>query len=203
MIPLLSMAAIGTRRRIIAALAAIALTASSFAANPPATDFEQACDLIDTLPIDRVEGLWRHEADDMTLLIMREPHSRTIYGVFVVESPDCRLEPGCRIGELEDIGDNQKFRMRIMSSWKKGMLGSPIVCAATLDGGSDRLSIESRSLKVSLSPSIVLPRLLDMLRLGVRIKINDPAEKLHDGWRKIYPVAPDGASVNAPRTIYL
>lgn len=167
-------------------------------------DYPAACRMLDSLPLDRVEGIWHHYGDDLTLLVIRDSRSSTgFYGVYVLESPDCRLNPGDRIGDMTPSAEPDVMRLRIMTSWSKGTLSHPADFLARLSSAGDVIRIEGKGLKVRLSPSVVIPRLLDVLRLGIRLKIDDPLDKLPDGWRKLYPTYPQGGTSPSGYPIYL
>ena len=154
---------------------------------PADLDRESAAEVLSYLPLRGPEGLWEFEPDEVTLMILADKQYPGQYGIYVVDAVDCRLQPGLRIGYLEESLDRNSFHLRLMSHWKKNSVDLPVKGAATLNDKDGILKIEGGSLKFSISPSIVLPNLLSLLRLRVGIKLNNPEQNLPTGLRRVYP----------------
>ena len=155
---------------------------TSGALTPPA-DILEARELCDQTDLHPVEGLWLCPEDDITLLIMRDNASEHRYSIVVVESADCSLSNGMEIGSLTISPDPNKFKLKLFTRIKKGILSSPCEAAATYSAANESMRIEKPSLKISFQPG----RLLPYFWRTVRVKVNNPAEKVPEGMIKVYP----------------
>lgn len=163
-------------------------------------DVCSAAELCANLPISSIEGIWEYPADEITLLILQDLWKKGIYNVYIIDAVDCRLEPGIKIGEATESPDPTQFRLSLCSSIKRGLPGMPKDCLAKLNKNGESLLISAPKIKVVLSPSIMLPRLWNAIRLSLRMKVENPIERLPEGWRKIYPSYDgNGSSSSKPR----
>ena len=167
-----------------------------------ALNYNSAVDLCAALPLSPIEGIWEYPDDDISLLILADKWRKGKFGVYVIEAVDCRLYPGMKIGEASASADPLQFRLELCSKIKKGLPGTPVNCLAKLSRSAESLIIQAPKLRISLSPSLMLPTLWNKLRLSLRIKTSNPIDKLPEGWRKIYP-SYDGNGSSASSCRYL
>ena len=161
---------------------------------------EGAEEFLSTLPLIPIEGIWEYPADEVALMVVREPMIKGRFGIFLVESVDCRLYPGMRLGWIEESPKSGKFRISLSSRLRNGIPAGHIEGVATLADGNESLLIEMPQVKLSLSPSLLLPTLWNRLRLAVRLKVKDPLEQLPQGWIRTFPSYDlNGSRRNHPR----
>lgn len=185
----------------LATLAAVLLaTPVSFAEDeelPDAIpiDIVDAVVLCDSLPLKSIEGLWYYPEDRVTVLILgcEKPGC---YEIFVVESEDCSLIPGEKIGELTESADPLKYRLTLFSDLKEGRLCNPIECMAVYSEKNESLNIEKPKLNIRINPLGVLPQFWRTIRMSVE----NPAGKLSEGMIRVYPSYDgNGSSRRQPR----
>lgn len=163
-------------------------------------DLNSAAQLCSSLPITSIEGIWEYPDDEIYLLILKDKWEKGRYNVYVIDAVDCRLKPGMKIGEATESPDPLQFRLSLCSGIKKGVPGVAKDCLAKLNKNGEALYISSPKLKIVITPSILMPRLWNYLRLTPRVSVSNPVEKLPDGWRKIYPnYDGNGSSISSPR----
>lgn len=155
--------------------------------SPAILDRESAEEYLSQLPLRGPEGLWEFAPDEVTVMILSDRHMRGRYRIYIVDSVDCRLTPGMELGYLEESVDSSKFRLRLMSHWKKSLLDIPVKGTATLDSKGETLIIEGKSVRLSLTPSVILPNLMSLLRMRVGLRIKDPEDRLPRGFHRIFP----------------
>lgn len=159
-----------------------------------------AQNLCSNIPLSPLEGIWEYPADEVTLMILRNKWEKGHYDVYVVEAVDCRLDAGMRIGYAVDSADPNQFKLALCSKIKGGLPGGFINCLAKLDKNGESLRIQAPKMKLTLNPSLVLPVLWNKLRIGVRMKTNDPMENFPEGWIRVYPSYDgNGSSLSQPR----
>ena len=168
--------------KILLVLACLLCNPATKAWQPPA-DIVEAMELCDRTDLHPVEGLWLCPEDDTTLLIMRDNANENRYSIVVVESADCSLQTGMEIGTLSISPDPNKFKLRLFTKVKKGILSAPCEAAATYSSVNESMRIEKPSVKFSFQPG----RLLPYLWRTARFKVSNPAEKVPEGMIKIYP----------------
>lgn len=150
----------------------------------------------DTAPLYPAEGIWEYPEDGLTVLIRHRSASAGIYDVVAIDSEDTRISPGNVIGRLESTPDPRQFRMILHTKARKGVLGSPVQCLATLSAEGDALFVKSKKTKVIFNPALLLPRFWRV----ARIRTSDPLEKLPAGMIKVYPSYDgNGSSRHHPR----
>ncbi|MDE6811265.1 MAG: hypothetical protein K2J15_02825 [Muribaculaceae bacterium] len=171
------------------------LSAAGYRTTGPLTP-ENAEQLLCNLPLEAEEGIWYSPADNMYLLILKDLSSSDSLGIFILTTEDCRLEPGMRIGTLSATADPRLYRLSLMTRYhpKKG-LHLPLDATAKANSNFSRLTIDSPKLRFSFSPSVIIPNLLDMLRMRVNIRYSDPKDKIRDGWIKTYPYTDSESSI--------
>lgn len=149
---------------------------------------------LDSYPVSGPEGLWGFEPDEVALLVLKDRIMPGEFAIYVVDAVDSRLVPGRRIGTLEETIETNTYRITLFSRWNKNRLHTPLKGRAVIDSKSSAMRIEGKSAKFSVTPNIILPNLLGLLRLRVRINVNDPESKIPSGLKKIYPSSGDLAS---------
>lgn len=163
---------------------------------PPA-DILEAKELCDKGDLQAVEGLWLYPEDEVTVLIYRETGQKGTYGIYVVESADCSLNPGDRIGSLQASPDPDKFKMKLYTAMKKGVPGVPCNASARLSRNHESITVTKPSLKLRFQPNRLLPYFWRI----VNVSIKNP-ESVPEGMIKIYP-SYDGNDSSRRETRYL
>lgn len=136
---------------------------------------------------DPIEGIWEYPADETSLIILRNPTAKGVYDIYLYESVDCRFSRGMRVGTATATADPKQFSLSLCSRLRKNILTSPLPCAGKLSADADILYIQAPKVKLSITPSILLPTLWNTLRLSTRIRVENPADKLPSGLRKVFP----------------
>ncbi len=163
---------------------------------------ENAEKYLATLPLSPIEGIWEYPADETSLIILKSRHDKGHYDIYLLESVDCSLHPGMNVGQIEESADKTQFSIKLKTKLNKGLLTSPLPCSGKLSGNSDILYIKSPKIKVSFTPSLFLPTLMKVLRLGFRVRTESPADKVPDGIIKTFPTF-DGNSPASSSPRYL
>lgn len=183
-------------------MTACALWAETSADAPVSVSGSEYTDLLsgrqycDTAPLDRIEGIWEYPDDGVTVLIRRQGATTGIYEVVAIDSEDTRITPGNIIGQLESSPDPRQFRLTLLTKARKGVLGTPAQCLATLSTEGDALFVKSKKTKIIFNPSVLLPRFWRV----ARIRTSDPLDKMPAGMIKVYPSYDgNGSSRRQPR----
>lgn len=161
--------------------------------NPPADIIEakEFCDNADLRPI---EGLWIYPEDETTVMIYRADTPGK-YEIWIVESPDCSLTPGMKIGELQTTPDPDKYSINLFTQIKKGILKAPCSATATYSETKESLTFKKPSFRIRLNPSRLLPYFWRMVSVSFGNK-----EAAPEGMIKIYPSYDhNGSSRRYPR----
>ncbi|MDE6716731.1 MAG: hypothetical protein K2J70_00930 [Muribaculaceae bacterium] len=168
-------------------MCALLIFGNVLASTKEISDMGRAREYCDSAPLERIEGIWRFPADDTVVLIRRDRGRKTKgYELIVVSSPDCRLSPGDRIGEITAGPDPSKMKLSLCRSKRDGIFFDPGNCAIQFNDKEGTIKIEKRTLKLRISSTIY--RLLPQFwRLVSMVKTDDPQEKLPDGLVRIYP----------------
>lgn len=167
-------------------------------AEEPIMDMGAAIDYCSSRALTGPEGIWEFPEDQTRVLITRRKESPYHYDIKVVSSPDCRLQPGEKIGEMEESAKPGKLRISLYASRRKNLLTDMRHCAGDYQARTGRILIEPRSVKLSLRNSMrhalqpldILPKFW----LLFSIKVNDPAAALPTGLIRLYP-----SSISSPR----
>ena len=160
------------------------------AAAQKVADMGQALEYCRLHPLDKVEGIWEFPEDNTVVLISSSSKKRRTYDLTIVSTPDCRLKPGEKIGEMSSSVDSDKFRLSLFTSRKDGILTDPSDCLATLNDREGSITIEKRKFKISSRISRYLPKFWRLLSL---FSVSSPADKLPQGLIRIFPSpAPHG-----------
>lgn len=165
-------------------------------------DISEARELADRLPLSLVEGIWEYPGDGIVVFIAGDQREPYRYNITVVQSDDVRLTPGVLLGTLTESAVPEKFRMSLYTTVKHGLPAKMGDCLATLDAGRGALLVETKKVSVRFTPSLILPLFWNKLRLGMRVSMSDPLDKLPVGLRRIYPETP-GSDIKGAKTIYL
>ena len=172
--------------RLLIILAAISVFPGLCKAGTPevaALDYGLAQEYCDRTELTDPEGIWQFPDDETTVLIRRSPHSQSKFEIFVIETPDCRLNPGDKLGELQRSADLSKFQLNLYTRRKTGILTDSRSCSAELKDNGDAFIMHPRKLKLSLRTMWFLPRFWRSLR----INIDDPSSQLPYGMIRLYP----------------
>lgn len=183
--------------RMLAATWLIAAVSGTTAcAVVPPADYLEATALCDGADLRPVEGLWTYPDDDVTVLIYRSEDSKGVYDIFVVESADCSLRPGMRLGELRTSADPDKFTIKLFTAVRNGVLTMPHEASATFSEAKESLTVKrNSSLKLSLNPTRLLPSFWRIASISINSRESAP-----EGMIKIYPSYDgNGSTRRAPR----
>lgn len=148
------------------------------------SDMGRAIDYCLQNPLDRIEGIYEFPEDNMEVLVRLADQKRRRYEIIVITTPDCRLAPGEKIGEMTGSIDPDKFHLSLYTSRKAGLLSDPGNCLAEFDENDGAIRIEKRKLKISTRVSRFLPKFWRILSL---FSIDDPTGKLPKGLIRIFP----------------
>lgn len=163
-------------------MALLAAGVSSAFCKPP-VDYIEAVELCDKSDLRPVEGLWTYPEDDVTVLIYRNEEKKGMYDIFVVESADCSLSPGMRIGELHTSTDPDKYSINLFTAVKNGVLSLPLEAIATFSENKESLTVKKSSrFKVRFNPTRLLPSFWRLATISFNSKESAP-----EGMIKVYP----------------
>lgn len=157
--------------------------ALSAAIEPYAVDYGKAAEYCEHSQLTEPEGIWEFPDDETVVLIKRSPRATGKFDIFVIETPDCRLHPGEKLGELERSADSSKFLLNLFTRRKTGVLTDSRTCMAELKENGDSFIMHPRKLRISLRTMWFLPRFWRSLR----VHIDNPASSLPYGLIKRYP----------------
>lgn len=130
------------------------------------------------------EGIWEFPEDETRVLVIRDPGKAGAFDIIILTTPDCRLEPGERIGYLRQSADSRKFRLTLFVRRNFGILSDPRSCLAEFRETDNSMFIHPRKLKISFRTLWFLPRFWRSLK----IRIDDPAADIPHGLTRIYPL---------------
>lgn len=172
-------------------LLSISFIAGAESREPQIADYGAAVDYCRTKPLKGPEGLWIFPDDLSKVMIIGEENNPYKFNIYVVESDDCRLKPGEKIGEMEQSAAKGKFTLSLFTSRNKNILTDMRRCLAEYNTGAGRILIHPRSVKFSLRNSLrtslqpfdILPKFW----LLFNAKVNDPAAALPTGLIRLYP----------------
>ena len=114
----------------------------------------------------------------------------------MVESSDCSLSPGMRIGSLTSSADPDKYSIRLFTRQKNGILSLPLDAVATFSESKEALIVKKDSrIRIRFNPTRLLPSFWRLVSISFKSKDSAP-----EGLIKIYP-SYDGnqSSRRAPR----
>lgn len=174
--------------------AAVLISGTAFGITPPADilDAYVICDKSDLRPI---EGIWTYPADDVTVLVYRNVAQKGVYDIFVVESADCSLPNGSRLGKLTASADPEKYELTMFTSIKNGVLSAPRNATATFSEKKEALTMKKSGVKFRINPTRLLPYFWRLISISVGSK--EPAP---EGLVKLYPSYDgNGSTKRGPR----
>ena len=130
-----------------------------------------------------VEGIWEYPEDNTRVVIKADDFLPGSFTLTVLDSPDCRLNPGDIIGRLYPSVDSSQFKFRQWTSKDNLALINPFDCTAVISADGESIRINAPKLKFKITPSVLLPKFWRL----IRISISNPVDKLPVGLIKIYP----------------
>lgn len=155
------------------------------------SDMGAAMEYCSQAPLTGAEGIWEFPDDMTKVLICKLPESNYKYEIILISSPDCRLFPGEKIGEMEESADRKKLKLALYAGRNKNVLTDMRHCAAEFSDKNDRILIHPRKLKFSVRNSMRrsfdLIDILPKFWLTLSAKIEDPAAGLPIGLVRIFP----------------
>lgn len=146
-------------------------------------DMTEARAFCDSLGTTGPEGIWMYPADDVSVIILRDDEAGMSYGIYVVETFDCALNAGDRLGTLQRSPDPAKFRLSMFSRVGKGRLKAPQTALATYNAKKQSMEIETPRLKMRFRPGRLLPYFWRCFSFS----IVNPLTGLPRGMMRIYP----------------
>lgn len=182
-------------RSLLLAVALMPAVGAAQGFTPPSTP-EEAKAICDKADLRDVEGLWRFPDDDVMVMIYRNPDAIGRYDMTVVQSSDCSLPAGSKIGEMTETVDPLKFSLSLSTKLKKGKPVLPQKIVATYNDNKESLTFsKGTSLKFRFNPTRLLPYFWRMLSISVKEGETPP-----EGLIKIYPSYDgNGSSKRYPR----
>lgn len=166
------------------------------------SDIGAARQWCDTEMLDPIEGIWIYPEDNLKVLIRKKDstHNNTLqeYSITVIDTPDCRLEPGLEIGTIRQMAEKNCYHMKIFSQHKGGRLTGKIVCSARLDEKSDAIFVTFPKARIRINLFSFIP---GFTRLA-SVSYKSPFENMKEGMIRIYP-GYDGNGSSRRRHIYL
>lgn len=142
--------------------------------------------------LDRLEGVWEFPEDRTTVLVRRTSPSARDYELLLLSTPDCRLQPGERIGLLEPSADVNRYKLSLFMKRDLGVLASSRSCTAEFKENANALYIHPMKLRLSFRlPTYFLPKFWRLLN----VSFENPGDDLPRGLRKVYPAAPSPTSI--------
>lgn len=168
---------------IFTAISVLPLMSKAEETEIAALDYGYAKDFCDHAELMQPEGIWEFPDDETMVLIRRAPNSTSKFNIFIIETPDCRLQPGEKLGELQRSADSSKFRMTLYTKRKTGILTDSRNCSAELKENGDTFIMHPAKLKFSMRTMWFLPKFWRSLRFS----IDNPASSLPYGLIRVYP----------------
>ncbi|MDE7419503.1 MAG: hypothetical protein K2N35_04770, partial [Muribaculaceae bacterium] len=163
-----------TFRHIITAVLIFIISVPSFAFFPTESDIRDWCDSGALSPI---EGIWEYPEDGARVLIQADPTHPGTFSIYIISTPDCRLEYGDVIGRIHPSVDAKQFRLEQWTRKEKSIFSKAVSCVATLSSDGETLRIKSPKLKFKINLNTLLPRFWRI----VRVSYDDPTDKLPAG----------------------
>lgn len=174
---------------------------------PRAYDIDRAMEICDSIPLDRMEGIWIYPEDNVTVLVLKTLNLTSSalpqYSISVIESSDCDLIPGDRIGQINATPDSKIYDMELYSKRENNLLVKPRKCIATLSTEGETLLMKQPKskfkIRININPSMLLPKLWRSLFRATTSSGNSETTS-PIGMVKIYPSYDgNGSSKRAPR----
>ncbi len=156
------------------------ISVPTYAFFPSETEIRQWCDSEVLSPI---EGIWEYPEDGARVLIKADPSSPGSFSIYIISTPDCRLEYGDLIGRLHPSVDAKQFRLEQWTHKEKSLFSKAENCVAILSADGEALRVKSPKLKFKINLNTLLPRFWRI----VKVSYNNPADDLPAGLLKVYP----------------
>ena len=175
-----------------------------------AYDIEMAQEICDSLPLEKLEGLWLYPDDKVTVMVLKDPDSGnrndfSVYNIMVVDTSDACLHPGEIIGKLYATAQEKEYRIELSTERKNDLLMKPKSCIATINNEGDCLLIKKQKAplkgRLNFNFSRLLPGFWKLVSLGVSQNNNNSLES-KAGMVKVYP-SYDGNGSSRRRVRYL
>lgn len=164
-------------------IALLAIIASLCVHADEITDFESALLYCNRNALTGPEGIWEFPDDETSVFIRRDEAQRGMFNIYLLESADCRFEPGEKVGHLVASADKMKYRLFLRIEKSGDFLESTRNCVATMDKDAARLLINPSKLKISFRTMWFLPKFWRALK----VSIDNPQRNIPVGLVKIYP----------------
>ncbi len=174
------------RIHMITAFAAMTLNFGVMATNvitPDIYDNQSAMKYCREAELEAPEGIWEFVEDETRVLIKKEERGGKGYDIIVISTPDCRLKPGDRIGNIERSVKKGKYRMKLFVNRNMGIFTDSRICMAEYIEKEDAIQVHPMKLKISMRAMWFLPKFWR----SIRISFDNPAANLPRGLIKIYP----------------
>ncbi len=153
----------------------------------------------DKAPLMDPEGLWEYPEFNVQVLIVRDDEDASSFGIWIIDSENCTLSPGDRLGTLSPSLKTGEFKLNIFTSVKNGKLCASKDALASFSEKDEAIFVDKFKIKFSFNPFGFLP---SHLRRLFRLKTENPADKIKTGLKRIYP-SYDGNGNSRRRPIYL
>lgn len=137
----------------------------------------------DTGVLAPVEGIWEYPSDDVRVVIKSDSSEPGTFAISILDTPDCRLQPGDVIGRLYPTADSRQYRLEQKTRVDPFGLIHPKDCAASLSADGESLNVKSPKVKLKIMPYTLLPRFWRIIRVSEK----NPADDLPVGLVKVYP----------------
>lgn len=146
-------------------------------------DYTSAKGYCDNKTIDDLEGIWEFPDDETDVMICRSQWEKHSYDIIVLSSPDCRLGAGSVIGHASRSADANKFKVSLYTRISSDAFSMPGDCLGELSADGSSLMFHPKKIKFSLRSISILPKFWRM----IRVKVDNPLDRLARGLVKIYP----------------
>lgn len=149
-------------------------------------DMGRAMDYCRGRELRAVEGIWEFPDDETRVLIRVNGYNTHRYDVILITSPDCRLNPGEKIGELEASPEKGKMKLSLFAARKDGILSDSRNCMAEFRDADDAILIHPRKIDISLvrRATSLLPKFWKLLGT---VSVDNPVGDLCRGLIRVYP----------------
>lgn len=155
------------------------------AITPCISDTGEAMRYCKETTLDGIEGIWEFTDDETLILVKRQEHGGKGYDIIVTDTPDCRLQPGDKIGSLERSAKRDTYKMKLFIRRDMGLLTDSRTCLAQYSAKDDAIIVEPMKINISMRTMWFLPRFWRSLKM----KVSNPAAEIPKGLIKIYPVS--------------
>lgn len=146
-------------------------------------DYTSAKNYCDNKTIDDLEGIWEFPDDETDVMICRSQWEKHSYDIIVLSSPDCRLGADSVIGHASRSADANKFKVSLYTRISSDAFSMPGDCLGELSADGNSLMFHPKKIKFSLRSISILPKFWRM----IRVKVDNPLDRLARGLVKIYP----------------